>query len=215
MSWYIGVLKKYATFEGRARRKEYWMFQLFNALAIFALYVVSGGLAFALDMPAVTAVLPVLYTLGVIVPSIAVAVRRFHDQDKSGVWYLLALIPSVGGIILIVFMCLEGTPGPNQYGPSPKDPNQQGYGQQPFGQPAYGQQPGYGQQQYGAPQQPYQQQPQAPQYQQPQQPGYPPQPQQPGYGQPQQPGYPQPQQPGYGQPQQPGYGQPPQPPQQY
>jgi uncharacterized membrane protein YhaH (DUF805 family) len=190
MSWYIGVLKKYAGFSGRARRKEYWMYQLFNMLAVLVLFIPSALIGVAADTPALSSLLPTVYMLAVLVPTIAVAVRRFHDQDKSGWWYLLALIPSVGGIILIVFMCLEGTPGPNQYGPNPKDPNQ-AYGQQQYGQPGYGQQP--------------YQQPQAPQYQQ-----------QP-YGQPQQAPqqYGQPQQPGYGQPpQQPGYGQP-QPPQQY
>jgi len=191
MSWYTGVLKKYAVFEGRARRKEYWMFQLFNMLAILILFIPSAALAFAIDIPGLSSLLPVIYVLAVLVPTIAVAVRRFHDQDRSGLFYLLALIPSVGGIIVLVFMCLEGTPGPNQYGPNPKDPNQA------YGQQAYGQQP------YGAPQQ--YGQPQAPQYQQP-----PPQ-----YGQ-QTPQYGQPQAPQqYGQPQQPGYGQPPQPPQQY
>jgi uncharacterized membrane protein YhaH (DUF805 family) len=195
MSWYIGVLKKYADFNGRARRKEYWMYQLFNVLVLLVLYIPSILIAVATEIPALASLLPLLYILGVLLPTIAVSVRRFHDQDKSGWWYLLALIPSVGSIILIVFMCLEGTPGPNQYGPNPKDPNQ-AYGQQPFGQPGYGQQP------YGAPQQQPYQQPQAPQYQQP--------PQQ--YGQPQQPGYGQPPQ---QQQQQPGYGQPPQPPQRY
>ena len=193
MSWYTGVLKRYADFNGRARRKEYWMFQLFNMLAMLVMYIPSILIAVALDAPAFATVLPGLYLLAVILPTIAVTVRRFHDQDKSGWWFLLALIPSVGSIILIVFMCLEGTPGPNQYGPNPKDPNQ-AYGQQPFGQPGYGQ-PGYGQQ--GFPQQGYGQ---------------------PGYGQPQQ--MQQPYQPAPG-PQQPyqqppqQYGQTPQPPQRY
>lgn len=206
MSWYVGVLKKYADFNGRARRKEYWMFQLFNMLVYLGLATIAGigagllSIAFPSEssepspVPFFAFALPVLYLLAVIVPTIAVIVRRFHDQDKSGWFTLLGLIPSAGGIILLVFMCLEGTPGPNRFGHNPKGQDQM-YGQQPFQQP-YGQ-PGYGQPQpYGAPQQPYQQQ--APQYQQP--------PQQ--YGQPQQPGYSQP-------PQQPGYGQPPQPPQRY
>lgn len=188
MSWYTGVLKRYADFNGRARRKEYWMFQLFNMLAMLVMYIPSILIAVALDAPAFATVLPGLYLLAVILPTIAVTVRRFHDQDKSGWWFLLALIPSVGSIILIVFMCLEGTPGPNRYGPNPKDPYQQAYGQQPFGQSGYG----YAQPGYGPPQQPqaqqYGQQPPAP-YQQPQQPGYgqPQPPQQPGYGQPQPP----------------------------
>jgi uncharacterized membrane protein YhaH (DUF805 family) len=179
------------------------MFQLFNMLAYLGLSVVATiimvliTVAFpseSTDPSPISFIafgLPVLYLLAMLVPTIAVIVRRFHDQDKSGWFTLLGLIPSAGGVILLVFMCLEGTLGPNQYGPNPKDPNQ-AYGQQPFGQPGYGQQP------YGAPQQQPYQQPQAPQYQQP--------PQQ--YGQPQQPGYGQP-------PQQPGYGQPPQPPQPY
>lgn len=191
MSWYLGVLKNYAVFEGRARRKEYWMFELFNMLAYLGLALISGilvGVLASLGMdsaatPAAALILPGIYLLAVLVPTIAVLVRRFHDQNKSGLFVLLGLIPYAGGIVLFIFMCLDGTPGPNQFGPSPKDPNQT-YGQQAYGQPGYGQ-PGYPQPGYGQPQQQFQQ-PQAPQYQQP--------PQQ--YGQPQQ----APQQPGYGQP---------------
>jgi uncharacterized membrane protein YhaH (DUF805 family) len=62
----------------------------------------------------------VLWWLGTLIPSIAVAVRRFHDQNQSGWLYLLCLIPYVGGIVLLVFMCLDGTPGPNRFGPDPK-----------------------------------------------------------------------------------------------
>ena len=176
MSWYIGVLKRYADFNGRARRKEYWMFQLFNMLAYLACSVVAGIVAVLLSrtfssaspsassteaaIPGLAFAIPVLYLLAVIVPTLAVTARRLHDQDKSGWFMLLGCIPGVGGIILLVFMCLESTPGPNHFGPNPKGPDQT-YGQQPFQQP-YGQ-PGYGQpQQYGAPQQPYGQ-PQAPQ----------------------------------------------------
>jgi len=192
MNWYIGGLKKYAVFEGRARRQEYWMYTLFNSLVFLVLYLP------AVIIPAATQrtdllfllALPVLYGLAVFMPSLAMLVRRFHDQDKSGLFALLALIPYANGIILIIFGCIDGTPGPNRFGPSPKGLNQ-AYGQQPYGQPAYAPQPGYGQQPYGAPQQPYQQQP-------------------PQYGQPQQPQAPQ-----YQRPHQPGYGQPPQPPQQY
>ena len=210
MNWYIGGLKQYAVFEGRARRKEYWMYTLFNSIIALVLYLP------AVIIPAVTQrtdllfllAFPAAYGLAVFLPSLAMLVRRFHDQDKSGLFALFALIPYANGILIIIFGCIDGTPGPNRFGPSPKGLNQVP-GQQPFGQPGYGPQPGYGQQPYGAPQQQPYQQPQAPQYQQP--------PQQ--YGQPQQPGYGQPQQqPGYGQPQppqQPGYGQPPQPPQQY
>jgi uncharacterized membrane protein YhaH (DUF805 family) len=158
MSWYTGVLKKYADFNGRARRKEYWMFQLFNMLAYLVLSLIGGVLAALLSggssdvaaMPAIAFALPGLYLLAMIVPTIAVTVRRFHDQDKSGAFVLLGLIPSAGGIILLVFMCLDGTPGPNRFGHSPKAMDQF-YGQQPFQQPYA--QPGYGQPAYGQPQQ--------------------------------------------------------------
>lgn len=203
MSWYLGVLKRYADFNGRARRREYWMFQLFNLLAYLALSVVGAIIAVLLSLafsssspdatsteagiPALGFAVPLLYLLAVMVPTIAVTARRLHDQNKSGWFMLLGLIPSVGGIILLVFMCLESTPGPNRFGPSPHGPDQ-GYGQppfqQPYGQPGYGQQPygqpgfsqpGHGQQPpqaYGPPQQAYQQ-PQAPQpYGQPQPPQY-------------------------------------------
>jgi uncharacterized membrane protein YhaH (DUF805 family) len=212
MNWYIGGLKQYAKFEGRARRKEYWMYTLFNSIVFLVLYlpaVIIPGVTQNTDLLFLLA-LPALYGLAVFTPSLAMLVRRFHDQDKSGLFALLMLIPYANGVLMIIFGCIDGTPGPNRFGPNPKDPNQ-AYGQQPFGQPGYGQQP------YGAPQQPYQQ-PQAPQYQQQQPPQQYGQPQQPGYGQPpQQPGYGQPSQPPqqYQQPQQPGYGQPPQPPQQY
>jgi uncharacterized membrane protein YhaH (DUF805 family) len=105
MTWYIEVLKKYAIFQGRARRKEYWMFFLFNMIIAFALGFVGGMLK--------TRVLSSLYSLAVLVPAIAVGVRRMHDTDHSGWWLLLP-------IVNLVFACTDGTPGPNQYGPNPK-----------------------------------------------------------------------------------------------
>jgi uncharacterized membrane protein YhaH (DUF805 family) len=71
----------------------------------------------------VSIALLVIWGLGSVVPSIAVTVRRFHDQDKSGWFYLLGFIPYIGGIVMIVFMCLDGTRGPNRFGPDPKDPH--------------------------------------------------------------------------------------------
>lgn len=120
-------LKRYFDFEGRSRRKEYWMFTLFYALLMIAALVVVGiGAASSGESGELNAVgMLGLSLLGLIVlicfiPSIAVQVRRFHDQDKSGWFVLLNLIPSIGGIIVLVFMCLEGTRGENRYGPDPK-----------------------------------------------------------------------------------------------
>ena len=123
MEWMLMPLKRYADFSGRSRRKEYWMFVLFQMLLLVPLVLI----AMALDGDAsgggffLIAVLG-LYFLVFLIPGLAVQVRRFHDQDKSGWFILLGFIPYVGGIILFVFMCLEGTRGPNQYGSDPKDP---------------------------------------------------------------------------------------------
>jgi uncharacterized membrane protein YhaH (DUF805 family) len=112
VDWYVKVLKQYADFNGRARRKEYWMFLLFN----FIISLVLGILAGVIRMP----ILATLYMLAVLVPAIAVGVRRMHDIGKSGWVLLVGLIPLVGGIILLVWAATEGTPGSNQYGPDPK-----------------------------------------------------------------------------------------------
>ena len=111
MGWYLEVLVNYANFGGRATRSEYWWFSLFNLIIVIALAIV---------VPAARAELVLLiYTAGIIVPSLAVSVRRLHDTDRSGWWLLLGLIP-FGGIILLIFYLLDGTPGTNRYGPDPK-----------------------------------------------------------------------------------------------
>ena len=119
MDWYIAVLKKYAVFGGRARRKEYWMFVLFNlifAIVASALDTVILGVAFDGFGP-----LYVVYTLAVLVPGLAVSVRRLHDVGKSG-WYLLVnLIPIAGPIWYLVLVCTDSQPGDNQYGSNPKE----------------------------------------------------------------------------------------------
>ncbi len=113
MEWYLKVLKNYATFGGRARRKEYWMFFLFNLIAALVLLV--------LDFVVGTyGVLYGLYLLGVILPSLAVTVRRLHDLGKSGWWVFISLVPIIGGIWLLVLLVMDGTAGDNPYGPSPK-----------------------------------------------------------------------------------------------
>lgn len=118
MSWYIGVLKKYAVFSGRARRKEYWMFYLFNfifLIAASALDTLIFGIAFIGFGP-----LYVVYALAVLVPGLAVAIRRLHDVGKSGWYYFVILIPLAGPIWLLVLLCTDSQPGANKYGPNPK-----------------------------------------------------------------------------------------------
>ena len=114
MEWYLRVVKdNYANFNGRARRKEYWMFVLFNILFVIATFIVDYILG-------TSPLLYVIYILAVIIPSIAVTVRRLHDIGKSGWWYFICLVPIIGGIWLLVLLCTDGTPGVNNYGPSPK-----------------------------------------------------------------------------------------------
>ena len=112
---------KYADFTGRARRAEYWWFVLMNFIVITAIAIVSLILYSVSDTLGVLGiVIYAVYALAVIVPGVAVAVRRLHDTNKSGWMILVGLIPLVGGILILVFYFPDGDPGPNQYGPSPK-----------------------------------------------------------------------------------------------
>lgn len=108
MNWYIKVIKNYANFEGRARRSEYWYFVLFNTIFSIA-FLVIDLLVFSSEKPMIRGI----YSLAVLLPAIAVGVRRMHDVGKSG-WYIL--IP----IYNLVLACEDGTHGPNEYGPDPK-----------------------------------------------------------------------------------------------
>lgn len=118
MNWYTAVLKKYAEFNGRARRTEYWMFTLFNFIIGVVLGLIDGlaGLTSANGI----GVLGGIYALAVLLPGLAVSVRRLHDTDRSGWWLLIALIPIIGAIVLIYFMVIEGTRGSNRFGADPK-----------------------------------------------------------------------------------------------
>ena len=119
MNWYLGVLKQYATFEGRARRKEYWYFVLFYVLVYLVLAAVDG-LTGTYNADAGVGLLSGLYVLATFLPSLAVTVRRLHDTDRSGWWVLINVVPIIGGIVLLVFMCLDSQPGANRFGPNPK-----------------------------------------------------------------------------------------------
>lgn len=113
MNWYMDVLKKYAVFNGRARRKEYWMFFLFNLIILLVIGFVEG----LFGSPGI---IGVLYSLAILIPGIAVSVRRLHDTGRSGWWLLIGFIPLLGVIVLLVFMVLDSKPGENQYGANPK-----------------------------------------------------------------------------------------------
>jgi uncharacterized membrane protein YhaH (DUF805 family) len=120
MNWYLKCLKQYADFSGRARRKEYWMFVLFNI--IFAIVAMILDNVFGIAMEGVgNGPIYRLYLLATLIPSLAVAVRRLHDVGKSGWMILISLIPIIGAIWLLVLMVTDSNPGENQYGQNPKE----------------------------------------------------------------------------------------------
>lgn len=105
-NWYPEVLKKYAVFEGRARREEFWTYTLVNLIVSFVLHFIAGFLG-------------LIYSLAVLVPSLAVGARRLHDTGRSGWWQLVGLIPLIGIIVLIVFWVQDSQPAANEHGPNP------------------------------------------------------------------------------------------------
>ena len=126
MNYYLKVLKQFADFNGRARRKEYWIYNIINSII--------GGLLFFLDYLLGTTIdfldlgegnslgiLYLVYALLVFIPGLAVAVRRLHDVGKSGWMLLIALIPLIGAIWLLVLYLTDSNPGENKYGPNPKE----------------------------------------------------------------------------------------------
>jgi uncharacterized membrane protein YhaH (DUF805 family) len=119
MSWYLAVLKKYAVFSGRARRKEYWFFLLFNIIFLIVATILDNLFKTTFENMSY-GWFYLLYALAVLIPSIALEVRRLHDVGKSGWWYFIALIPLVGAIWLLVLMLTDSQPGDNKYGPNPK-----------------------------------------------------------------------------------------------
>jgi uncharacterized membrane protein YhaH (DUF805 family) len=129
LTWMLMPYRRYAEFSGRSRRREYWSFFLFYLLVMIALNLLFGrheavyqpGLAFAsTGLYGGVGVVAGLFGLVNLIPSLAVAVRRLHDQDRTGWLLLLAFIPFLGGFALLVLMLLDGTHGPNSYGPDPK-----------------------------------------------------------------------------------------------
>jgi uncharacterized membrane protein YhaH (DUF805 family) len=119
MEWYLKVLRQYADFEGRARRTEYWTFFLFNFIISFLISIVVAA-TILIMRNSWAVLLSYLYMFAVMIPSLAVTVRRLHDTGRSA-WFLFVLfIPFVGGIWLFILSITEGTPGKNQYGDNPK-----------------------------------------------------------------------------------------------
>lgn len=120
MNWYLEAVKKYAVFSGRAGRKEYWFFSLFYALFIIALVIIDV-MTGVYDVASGMGLFSVIFVLAMLIPSVAVLVRRLHDTDRSGWWLLIGFIPLIGVIVLLVFTVQDGTPGDNQYGSNPTD----------------------------------------------------------------------------------------------
>ena len=119
MNWYLAALKKYAVFNGRARRKEYWVFGLCNLIVWGALTLTDMAIG-TFNAVERVGLLSTIYMLAVAIPGLAVTVRRLHDTDRSAWGLLICLIPLVGAIVLFVFMALDSDPGQNRFGPNPK-----------------------------------------------------------------------------------------------
>lgn len=113
MNWYFEAWKKYAVFGGRSGRQEYWHFVMFNILAYILLSIIAGVVG------KIGASLLSLYAVAVFLPGLAASVRRLHDTNRSGWWFLIMAIPAIGPIVLLIFLAQSSQPNENQYGPLP------------------------------------------------------------------------------------------------
>jgi len=120
VNWFITAIKKYAVFSGRSRRSEYWYFILFYLIIYIALSFIDRATG-TFDAKSGVGLVTGIYALALLIPSLAVGVRRLHDTDRSGWWLLIAFIPLIGAVVLIVFFALDGTAGTNRFGPNPKE----------------------------------------------------------------------------------------------
>ena len=120
MKWYLKVFKQYVDFSGRARRTEYWMFVLFNIIFAIAAMILDNVLGTAMQGIGYGPIYG-LYVLALLIPGLAVSVRRLHDVGKSGWMFLIVLIPLVGAIWLLVLFCKDGQQGNNKWGQNPKE----------------------------------------------------------------------------------------------
>ena len=118
---FIDILKNhYFDLEGRARRKEFWMFLLWYFIFYIPIYIIAIVLTYITEVAYILPIVVGIFCLAFIAPSFSLVIRRLHDIGKSGWYWLVGLIPFIGGIILLVWYCTEGTIGPNEYGPDPK-----------------------------------------------------------------------------------------------
>jgi uncharacterized membrane protein YhaH (DUF805 family) len=128
---------KYADFNGRARRSEYWLFQLFAWIVYFVAFSLeillraSAGPDSVSPGAALFGLVLLVFGLGSLIPALAVTVRRLHDSDKSGFWLFLLFLPLLGGLVIFIFTLLDGTEGDNRYGPDPKGRAPRSYGAPP------------------------------------------------------------------------------------
>lgn len=113
MDWYFWVLRNYATFHGRAHRREFWMFTLVNIILFGVLNVIDRIVGWH-------HILSLVYALLMLVPTLAVQVRRLHDTNRSWRWLLLMIIPLLGSLVLLAFYSQRGTPQENEFGPEPQ-----------------------------------------------------------------------------------------------
>jgi uncharacterized membrane protein YhaH (DUF805 family) len=120
MNWWLTCMKKYVDLSGRARRKEYWMFHLFNVIFTIAVVILASIFGTASEEDLGFRVIYGLFALAIILPTLSVTVRRLHDVGKSGWWIFISLVPLIGSIWLLVLMVTDSQPGENQYGPNPK-----------------------------------------------------------------------------------------------
>ena len=124
MNWYLKVWQQYADFTGRARRTEYWMFTLFNFIIVMLFYFLIFGILVTGNDSTMIVLIPtillVIYAFAVLIPNLAVVVRRLHDIGKSGWWYFIGFIPLVGPIWLLVLLCTDSQYGSNEWGDNPK-----------------------------------------------------------------------------------------------
>jgi uncharacterized membrane protein YhaH (DUF805 family) len=118
MKWYLHALRNYAVFKGRARRREYWIFELMNSAIVLALFVLAVELG-KVGYPYFLG-LPFLYIAATVIPMLSSLIRRLHDTGRSGWWYWIGLIPLFGPVSLLIFTIEDSQPGENRYGPNPK-----------------------------------------------------------------------------------------------
>jgi uncharacterized membrane protein YhaH (DUF805 family) len=120
MDWFVSALKKYAVFSGRSQRAEYWYFMLFYVLISLIVGFLDGIAGTTIGPQGQTGLISFALLLAMLLPSLAVSVRRLHDIGRSGWWLLIGFVPLIGMLVLLVFAARDSEPGDNRFGPNPK-----------------------------------------------------------------------------------------------